>query len=349
MTIFLAQPMNAEQQQQLLLNVAQLVNRQGQPRDNDRDCGAKVEPLKTVEPEEWSKFRRNVEGYLVAKNTWTAAQKKRHLRSLLQDDAGLIVSGVQFAYDDDNVTFDTVLTRVEQKFLAGRGTSSAHNDFISASQRAAETLHSWHGRLLDINTRAYPDLNNRETNETLMNQWIIGLRDEQLRSSVVAWQHANYGDLLINACRADAILTSVRRARGGASLNSLSQPISDSTATISSLSDQKCHLCDQPGHFLRDCRLMTKAMQIARSRGRGRGSPRRGRGGYQPRNRGGTMRGNGSYRGFGNSRGNSSSSRGRRSDSNGLNALLEDPQCILDASYHEEEPPNDAEDISGNE
>ena len=291
--------------------------------------GAKTDPLRSVEPEDFLKFKRNLENFLGAKQHWNGDNKKRHLRSLLQDDAALIAAGVNFSIGDNAVAFDTVLERVEAKFLAGRGTSQAHVDFINATQRAAESLHAWSGRLLDIHQRAYPDMNDqaRNTSEHLLNQFIVGINNSELRSSVLAWNHATYHDLLINSCRAEAILVSVRRARGGGpSLNSIDAPESAPRPdSVSSMTEPlRCHLCNEIGHFLRDCELYKKAREL-QSRGRGRGSFRRGRGSFKPRNRGGFKS---SGRGLRNS-----SSRGRNY---GVNALSSDTS-ILDALREDDE------------
>ena len=353
-----AQDQAAVQQQiaQLLVQTTQIVadlNNRAQQNDNDRqnndrDFGAKLAPLTSVEAEDFVNFKRNLTGFLVGKPTWNAERKKRHLRSLLQDSAGLLARSVDFAYEDAGVAFEVVLERVEAKFLAGAGTSKAYDDYIGAVQRSTETLHAWHGRLLDLHERAFPDLaeQQREANEQLRNSFIVGLRDQELRGSVFAQPHATYAELLINTSRAEAILASIRRARNPGQLNQLQPSTSTAPAAatqpgeaaaphleairakISALEaqeGQRCHLCNAFGHFARQCPYMKKAMDLMSGRGRGRGGNRRnGRGGSRGRGFRGRYN-NGNRNGFG------------RRNPNSLNAMApsEDERLLHELTSEE--------------
>ena len=298
-----------QQNQDLINGMNILIARQAPPANPQR--GATLENLSSSTPEKWMSFRQHFLAVLDTK-TWTIQQAKRELKAAFRDEAANCITGIDFRTEDDEVTVVAILDLLERRFLAGRGTSRAIEDFRSATQASSETTQTYYGRLMSLYARAYPN-GAGDTDINLINQFNQGLHNAQVRVHQCMRNHGTLENALQNACVAEAGVIQSQRLAGGR-LNALGDPTTSQSPQIAAfgqpqqpgqyqqserlkpLTPGACLVCSKPGHQFKDCSIhiaLQRSMHLTRgsNRGgfnfrgqpRGRGSPRGNRGRQGPR------------------------------------------------------------------
>ena len=280
--------------------------------------GATLDNLSSSTPEKWMSFRQHFLAVLDTKN-WTVQQAKRELKAAFRDEAANCITGIEFSPNDDEVSVIAVLNLLEARFLAGRGTSRAIEDFRAATQSSTETIQAFYGRLWSLYKRAYPGgVGNADRN--LVNQFKQGLKDSQVRVHQCMMNHDTLEEALQTACTAEAGVVQSQRLAGGRlnAIGDLGTPPNPQIATsgqhqtpnaqiaafgqyqptqrLTPLTPGACLVCSKPGHQYKDCQIHVAIQRSAhltrgsnrgvshpRGRFRGRGSSRGNRGRQGPR------------------------------------------------------------------
>lgn len=276
--------------------------------------GATLENLSVSTPEKWMSFRQHFLAVLDTKN-WTVQQAKRELKAAFRDEAANCITGIDFNINNAEVTVVDILNLLDARFLAGRGTSRAIEDFRSATQSGSETIQGFYGRLWSLYQRAYP--NNPEGNRdiNLINQFNQGLKDSQVRIHQCMANHDTLDLALQRACVAEAGVIQSQRLAGGRLNNIGDQAVPASPGPqiaafgqyqsaqrnqyqpdqrLAPLTPGACLVCSKPDHQWRQCPIhlafqrsahLTRGGNRGGSRGRfrGRGSSRGNRGRQGPR------------------------------------------------------------------
>lgn len=289
---------NAEQLQQLLQAC-----RQGAGGGQT----ARLQPFSDPDPAVWITWRKQFEN-LARKYNWVRREGKRTLQTYIHgralDALEEAVTVDQIDNDDeegDNAfSLEDMLNAYETRLLQGQGTEAAYNEFTAATQAIGETLSAWHGRLLTLFKRAFPDINaaNRANNKMLLRQFTIGIRNPEVRKGILQTRvnvRQTYAHLFTTATDVEAGLTVEAEAAkiwnpttpapSTSGLNALAQPEPDQT--LAALPDKTCWNCNQKGHLQDTCPQQRRTYNqpnprpnqpAFRGRGTGRGRGGRGRG-----------------------------------------------------------------------
>ena len=273
--------------------------------------GATLENLSVSTPEKWMSFRQHFLAVLDTKN-WTVQQAKRELKAAFRDEAANCITGIDFHINNAEVTVIDILNLLEARFLAGRGTSRAIEDFRSATQNGSETIQGFYGRLWSLYKRAYPDADgNADIN--LINQFNQGLKDSQVRIHQCMARHDTLDQALQRACVAEAGVIQAQRLAGGR-LNNIGDQATSPGPQIAAFGQYRpaqrnqyqpaprltpltpgaCLVCNKSDHRWRECPThlafqrsihLTRGGHRGGSRSRfgGRGSSRGNRGRQGPR------------------------------------------------------------------
>jgi hypothetical protein len=252
--------------------------------------GATLDNLSVSTPEKWMSFRQHFLAVLDTKN-WTVQQAKRELKAAFRDEAANCITGIDFNTDNNEVAVVTILNLLEARFLAGRGTSRAIEDFRSATQSGSETIQGFYGKLWSLYLRAYPNgLGN--TDKNLINQFNQGLKDSQVRVHQCMMDHETLEQALQRACVAEAGVIQAQRLAGGR-LNAIGDQGTPPKPQIAAfgqyqpnerlkpLTPGACLVCNKPGHQFKDCSAFQRSVHLTRGGNRGGSHPRgrfRGRG-----------------------------------------------------------------------
>lgn len=293
------------QNQALMDGMNALIARQAAPPAQPLpQRGATLDNLSSSAPEKWMSFRQHFLAVLDTK-TWTVQQAKRELKAAFRDEAANCITGIDFSTDDDQVTVVTVLDLLERRFLAGRGTSRAIEDFRSATQSGSDTIQTYYGKLWSLYKRAYPN-GEGNTDINLINQFNQGLHNAQVRVHQCMQQHATLELALQRACVAEAGVLQSQRLAGGR-LNAIGDPANSQSPPIAAFGEYQqqglyqqserlkpltrgaCLVCSKQGHQFKDCSIhlaLQRSMHLTQRSNRGRSNSR-----GRPRGRG-SSRGN---------------------------------------------------------
>ena len=303
------------QNQALLDGMNALIARQAAPPAHPLpQRGATLDNLSSSAPEKWMSFRQHFLAVSDTK-TWTVQQAKRELKAAFRDEAANCITGIDFSTEDDQVTVVTVLDLLERRFLAGRGTSRAIEDFRSATQSGSDTIQTYYGKLMSLYLRAYPN-GAGDTDINLINQFSQGLHNTQVRVHMCMQHNATMEIALSRACVAEAGVVQSQRLAGGR-LNAIGDPTNSQSPQIAAFGQYQqpglykpserltprtpgaCLVCSKPGHQFKDCSIhiaLQRSMHLtqrssrggshSRGRPRGRGSSRGNRGRQGPRGAG---------------------------------------------------------------
>ena len=297
--------------QALMDGMNALIARQAAPPAQPPQRGATLDNLSSSAPEKWMSFRQHFLAVLDTK-TWTVQQAKRELKAAFRDEAANCINGIDFSPEDDRVTVVAVLDLLERRFLAGRGTSRAIEDFRSATQSGSDTIQTYYGKLMSLYLRAYPN-GEGDTDINLINQFNQGLHNTQVRVHQCMQKHDTMEIALQRACTAEAGVVQSQRLAGGR-LNAIGDPTNLQSPPIAAFGQYQqpglyqpserlkpripgaCLVCSKTGHQFKDCSThiaMQRSMHLlqrssrggshSRGRPRGRGSSRGNRGRQGPR------------------------------------------------------------------
>ena len=97
--------------------------------------GATLESMSDTTPQAWMEHSRHFQDVARTKN-WTTRQMKTHLKASFRSNAADVISDIDFAYDDDTVSIETILNRLTSQFQAGKGTVRALEEFFQARQKS---------------------------------------------------------------------------------------------------------------------------------------------------------------------------------------------------------------------
>ena len=147
-----------------------------------------IEPLDTTTPEAYIEFQRAYKIIMKSRDRWSQRQRKQFLLENVRKEAAILCTGVEYDIDNDEVTWETVLGRLENTFLTRNNTAQAGTEFRAAKQKKGEPITSWAARLRDLHLRAYarthPDAEQRERHDELRSAFAKGLRDARVQLSL---------------------------------------------------------------------------------------------------------------------------------------------------------------------
>jgi hypothetical protein len=209
---------------------------------------------------DWLPFKRQFV-QVVRINGWDHARAKRQLMVSLGDTANTMAADMDS--EDVNELFPDYLTRVENRFMNPADGQMAAQQFSFAAQRDKESTIQWHSRCRGLHTRAYMDVENREQARDLLQCFMIGIRNPNIRAKVSDDHPLTYAAALISASRGEATQT-VRDGTQGRihradkydkEMNAIASVDQGKRRTRpgTNRAPGMCWNCGQSGHQQKDC------------------------------------------------------------------------------------------------
>ena len=228
-----------------------LLDRVGTALDN-RGTGRKVTPFERADPIEWATWRRNFE-ITVTINNWGDQRARRELAAAMVGTASLAVRNIPTAADVNVQPIKDLLDAYEAKFAPASNSDAARSQFRHACQKEDESLLEYHGRLLHLFCRAYPDLDNdvREASLDLRDQFVDGIRDSTVRERTALRFPDSYAEAYTHASSVEAVQTRLGRKKK-ASMEGMGVFAFGQEEGTSPFRGT-CFRCGGRGHRQRDC------------------------------------------------------------------------------------------------
>jgi len=270
----------------------------GSDDEDDGDMAGrnvKVRTLSETTPKAWLNWKRYFQA-LKVKHAWADDVANAELLMAMDGDAATNTASIAI----EGRTHAVVLQDYEDKFITRAGAELAETEFRALRQSADEEIIDFHNRCRTGFIRAYPTANlaNDPRLADLCRIFAWGLSDQSITEYI--WDrrpHADFEEVLRLAQQKKSTLIQIeernRQQRRG--LHAMT-PNAGPSASAST-----CWVCNDTGHFLRDCPLKMKMEErglrvsvnpssssspggsannlSGRGRGRGRGRNRRGRAG----------------------------------------------------------------------
>lgn len=246
----------------------------------------------------WRRWRHN---FLLAVeiNHWGNARARNELASNMTSKAKSATAHIPIDANDANPVAD-LLQQYDAVFMPQANTTYLRIELAQACQKHDESILEWHNRCRELHQRAHdrPIGYNWDADVQLRDDFIRGLSSKKFKEGVMNRRPQTYQEALAHAHEAYAVDRALNPKPNGASA-------SVSAITQPRQSPLRCHHCQRPGHFIRNCRDKANGLPRtppgAAAGSRPRNSPvgnrggsrggQRGRGGRGGRSRGGRGRG----------------------------------------------------------
>jgi Zinc knuckle len=197
-------------------------------------------------------------------------QAKRALKACMRGVANLTTSQVD--HEVNGQTIDQLLDVYEEMFLPPSASDMARTKFEAADQMPKESILQYHGRLRVLYARAYPDLHANQ--DPLLRRFAQGLRRLRVREHVLRSRPANYGAALQAAQAEQAIMDATAYLTSHPTGGAAGGPEPMELGAVPGRPPGKCHTCQKPGHFAKDCRSSKARAGSSSSSGKGAGGAR---------------------------------------------------------------------------
>lgn len=218
----------------------------------------KVSTFSSAVGTDWLVWKRNFVTTATI-NQWGDLRRRREIAASMEGLAARAVEDIPFEGDewDVDATYEDLLTRYEERFMPPAESELSLVSFETAAQNDEESTLQWSARCRELYRRAYP--NGNPGDRQLINRFILGLKDPQVREYTWDQRPANYTDAVTaanNKTASKAVLAATSSKRGVHSINALK------------VSDGKCFFCEQPGHMQVECPGWLWAKQEAMKAGK---------------------------------------------------------------------------------
>ena len=224
---------------------------------------AELPALELDTPEAYTEFKRGFMTIMSSRSEWTNQERKSFLAERIRGKAAVLIHGLKFSVDDETVTWDSVLAKVEGAFLTRANSVQAEQAFRNATQQPHESIRVWASRLRDLHTRAFAlrlkTEKERETDYELRMQFVTGLLSADLsRSLMVECDKAE--DLETVAALAHSSYFMFQKRRAQRNINQITSAVSSLTTESKPKSggdkggaDKGCVLCGATRHTVYRC------------------------------------------------------------------------------------------------
>ena len=224
---------------------------------------AELPALELDTPEAYTDFKRGFMTIMSSRSEWTNQERKSFLAERIRGKAAVLIHGLKFSVDDDTVTWESVLAKVEGAFLTRANSVQAEQAFRNATQQPHESIRVWASRLRDLHTRAFAlrlkTEKERETDYELRMQFVTGLLSADLsRSLMVECDKAE--DLETVAALAHSSYFMFQKRRAQRNINQITSAVSSLTTESKPKSagdkgggDRGCVLCGATRHSVYRC------------------------------------------------------------------------------------------------
>jgi hypothetical protein len=208
--------------------------------------------FENTESDDWLMFRQAFLNHL----RYYRCDDEQGRRALLSCMRGLAFRAISALDHEGGLDLQQLLAEYERKFLPPAASDTARMKFETAVQGAKEDILPFHGRLLTLYQRAWPDIPFQP--RQLIRAFARALNRRGLRLAILRRDPATYEEALDLALREQAAqvaslaVPGTAPAPGGAGAE---EPMEIGALT----KDARCYNCDRPGHIARDCRARPRA------------------------------------------------------------------------------------------
>ncbi len=259
-------------------------------------------------PEEWTAFKITFENVAALKG-WNgpgaeaADNKRRNLVAAFEGAAARAVQHIDPARNPANhnnpYTFNELMTAYNNVFMPAAASHLAMTQYSVAKQQEREAILSWHTRLRELFSRAFPGVAAQDSAD-LINKFILGLYHPVVRDRTWDAHPATYSEALEKATSKAAGVLVMQHSQGGRrdrtghvaslglGLDDLGSAANEGAAMVGAVggpggpggrggrrgAGDTCFNCGSPDHYKRDCPQLRQG-PAGRGRG-GRGGGRRG-------------------------------------------------------------------------
>lgn len=168
-----------------------------------------------------------------------------------------------------------LLDAYERRFLPEAASDAAKFQFDCSAQREGEGIADWHGRVRLLFSRAHPEYNEAEVEQSkdLRQRFMLNLSNTQLKKQTFERRPDTFSESLATCLTQESVLMMLglipsNDAKG--SLNAINpsgplrkiNPVSR-PAFKTNAPDRMCYYCNKPGHYKVECRAYIAAKDAA--------------------------------------------------------------------------------------
>lgn len=224
-----------------------------------------TEKFGNTDKEDWQLFRKSFSYAVILKN-YTDPQAKFALYLAMQGAAKLAVDKED---PTDLRDINQMLDRYEEKFMHPAASALAINKFEQAKQQPREELLQFHGRVMQLYSRAHPSLINIEIHPTRV--FIAGLAKPQIQAACYRRGPKTFQEVLEVAQQEQSVIDQMNpvAADGRAGYINVNRRDGihalDPQAIDAMKRDSRCFTCNKRGHIAKDCSMRDKNAKPVRN------------------------------------------------------------------------------------
>jgi hypothetical protein len=221
--------------------------------------GRRMTPFSSGEGTDWSIWRRTFT-QTAQINVWNDERQRREAIAGMEGAAGKMVQDINW---DTHANIGALLDALENRFRPAADGELAQADFECAEQRDGESVIQWHSRCRELFVRAFPNQPVAGNPRQLLNKFVLGLADADVRADTYKARPNNWENCLTEAnnhTAAKQVLAnhSATAAKGRRGNNHVKPEVNNLNRFGKPI---KCFICGGP-HMQRACPCLEKAQKF---------------------------------------------------------------------------------------